>query len=441
MSKKSVTNTKIPPTIRLRKRKTVGEIHEYLLEPNGLRVLFAPRRGTGVVTSDIVYFVGSRDEARGETGLAHMFEHMLFKPTLRDLKSGTESGAMRFERETGIVLNANTWKDRTSYYFSYPTHYFERALAIEAERMHSVTLTDSEFQPERSNVLSEYDMYAGGEEFALETDMWGTAFQSHPYRHGTIGYREDIESYTTEKLERFYRAHYTPENAALIIVGDVSEAVMKRGVMQYFGPLPRSRTFTPRSVYREPKQEGVRIVTVERPSTKHILALGMKHPGFPTVGWFETLVALDLLAQGEDSILSKALVDPGHVTSIASSLEPCREMGLATLFFTLPKADSHDRIKSRVHDCIRALTPAAIKPYLKKTLAKVLLDEALERENSLAFTSTLVEYVSSGSWEAFYDTEKIIRGITAHDVHARITALMDPKNMTLGVFRGTRTLS
>jgi len=158
---------------------------------------------TGVVTSNITYKAGSRDEANGETGIAHMLEHMLFKPTTQDLKKNIDSSAMQLERETGCIINANTWKDRTTYFFSYPVEHFSRALQVEAERMQDVVITDKEFLPERGNVLSEFDMYNGDPHFALNVQMVCAAFHSHPYGHETIGFREDIERYTPAKLQRF----------------------------------------------------------------------------------------------------------------------------------------------------------------------------------------------------------------------------------------------
>ena len=126
-------------------RKTVGSISEYVLTQNGLRVLYKHIPGTGVVTTNITYLVGARDEQPGETGVAHMLEHMLFKPTKQDLKKKLDAGATRFEREVGAVLNANTWKDRTTYYFSYGVEHFSRVVGIEADRMREVVLADKEF--------------------------------------------------------------------------------------------------------------------------------------------------------------------------------------------------------------------------------------------------------------------------------------------------------
>ena len=126
MSKKPLQKKTSSPVPGYTFIKKAGGIKEFQLKSNGLRVLFVPRPGTGVITTNITYLVGARDEARGETGLAHMLEHMLFKPTVFDKKAGRDSGAMHFERNVGCILNANTWRDRTTYYFSYPIEHFDR---------------------------------------------------------------------------------------------------------------------------------------------------------------------------------------------------------------------------------------------------------------------------------------------------------------------------
>lgn len=439
-SKKSALHTKSKTTLPiLKKVRQIHSVTEYILPSNGLRILYAHRPHTGVVTSDIVYFVGSRDEKNGETGLAHMLEHMLFKPTTFDVKRKTDSASMLFERETGIRLNANTWKDRTSYYFSYPKEYFEHALQIEAERMQGTILSEKEFSPERTNVLSEYDMYAGDEHFALSVQMTATGFSRHPYHHETIGFREDIEEYTPEKLERFYRTFYAPNNAALIIAGDVSEKDMKEMVLKYFASLPISTTLPKREIIREPKQEGIRTTHIKRPTSTQILGIGMKHAPFPTKDWMKTMILFDLLAGGEDSILHKKFIDTGLASHISTSLEPTREQNMAILYITLTPKITHDALFTEILDSMKTLTIQTITPYLKKSIAKELTHEALTHENSLSFVSELVEYVSADAWELFFDSEKILKSITPKDIHAHLHALIAPTNMTVGYFEGTHT--
>ena len=436
MSKKSETNTKKNPT--LKKVQSIGEITEYVLEANGLRVFFVPRPHSGVVTSSIMYKVGSRDEICGETGLAHMLEHMLFKPTTFDIKRKSDPGAMRFERETGCTLNAYTSRDRTNYFFSYPKEHFDRALQIEAERMQGVILTDAEFKPERTNVLSEFDMYAGDELFTLSVEMMGVALQSHPYGHEVIGYRADIEAYTTEKLEAFYRAHYTPENAEYIIVGDVAEKEMKDTVLKHFKDLPRSPTLKIRKEISEPKQTGIRMTTVIRPSETQVYGLGIKHAPFPSQQWFETMIIFDLLAGGEDSILYKKLVDTGLATRVQSSFEPSRDPNLGMFFVTLSKKTTHEKMHQLFLKTVSELNVKTITPFLKKILAKVITSEYRSRENSLSLAMELVEYASVDAIDTFFDSEKILKSITAKDIETRINELFKEDVLTIGHFIGKK---
>lgn len=436
MSKKSETNTKTTPT--LKKVRSIGEITEYVLESNGLRVLFVGRPGTGVITSNIVYKVGSRDELPGETGLAHMLEHMLFKHTTFDIKRKSDPAAMRFEREVGVVLNANTWKDRTCYYFSYPKEHFNRALQIEAERMRDVVLSLKEFTPERTNVLSEFDMYGGDELFVLSMEMMGVAFQSHPYGHETIGYREDIEAYTTEKLSAFYKKHYTPEQATFIILGDIIEKEMKEGVLTHFGLIDKGTNQEKRREVREPKQRGQRTTTVIRPSDTQVLGIGVRHAGFPAKEWFETMIIFDLLGGGEDSILHKKLIDTGLATRIQTSLEPSREENLGIFFITLSKKITHEKMHALLLKIVLEQTAKTITPFLKKTIAKMLTSEYMTRENTLSYAQELVEYTSANAVEKFFDSEKILKSITAKDIETRIKELFQEDALTIGHFIGKK---
>ncbi len=436
MSKKSKTSTNQNAT--LKKVGNVGEITEYTLETNGLRVFFVPRPHTGVVTSSIMYKVGSRDEICGETGLAHMLEHMLFKPTHFDKKRKSDPGAMRFERETGCTLNAYTSRDRTNYYFSYPKEHFNRALQIEAERMHGVILTDAEFKPEQTNVLSEFDMYAGDELFTLSLEMIGIAFQSHPYGNEVIGYREDIEALTTEKLEAFYRAHYTPENATYVIVGDVTEKELEETILTHFKDIPRLSSMLKRREITEPKQQGIRTTSVIRPSETQVYGLGIKYAPFPTKEWFETMIIFDLLAGGEDSILHKRLVDTGLAARVQSQFEPSRDINLGMFFITLSKKTTHEKMHQLFLKTITELTATTITPFLKKTMAKVLTSEYTNRENSLGLAMELVEYASVDAVEQFFDSEKILMSITARDIENRIRELFNEDVLTIGYFIGKK---
>ncbi|MFT5849586.1 MAG: zinc protease [Patiriisocius sp.] len=432
--KKATNATNVPGYTFVAKK---GGFTEYTLKSNGLTILHKHVADTGVVTSNITYKVGARDEQAGETGLAHMLEHMLFKPTTFDLKRKVDSGAMQFEREVGCILNANTWKDRTTYFFSYPVEHFATALQVEAERMTSVVLTDKEFLPERGNVLSEFDMYFGDPYFALSVQMVCSAFHSHPYGHETIGFREDIEAYTPAKLDAFYKNYYRPDNATMTIVGDIDLSDALKIMKKQFAHLTNPKTSIPRHEVREPKQEGVRRVSIDRPSTTNVLALGVKHAGFPTQSWFEASMLFSALAGGIDSILHKALVDTGIATSVEGMVEPTGEVNLGMVFVTIAPGHVHADVEKQVLEIIANLNAKDLNKLLHKTIQGALTDEFFAQGSSMRMAMDLTEYVSADAWQEYLDTEKKLKAITPKQLITLSKELFTLDQMTIGYFNGT----
>jgi zinc protease len=390
-----------------------------------------------VVTSNITYLVGAVDESQGESGVAHMLEHMLFKPTLADKKAGIKNGsAMKFERETGCILNANTWKDRTTYYFSYPTKYLHTALKIEAERMTGVILNQKELLPEQNNVLSEFDMYNGDPYFALSVQMVSTAFLSHPYGHETIGYREDIENYTPQSLQRFYESYYRPDNAVMMVIGDIDKKEALEAVKKHFGTIQRPKTVIPRHNIREPKQEGVRRVSINRTTSKNILSIGFKHQGLGTIQWLTTSIMLHVLTQGPESIFQKLLVDTGKVASVDSSQEPTRDDNLATIHFTLAEKQTLSDIENTFFATIKKLKTSDIADLVKKAKANMLTDELFSRSSSMQIAQELTEYTASGNWENYAKTPELLKSVTPKMVIDCIATSFSSDNLTIGTFSG-----
>ncbi len=439
MSKKQKTKRKSPKLVLpgfevIKKQRGFTEL---VLKKNGLRILHKEIKNTGVITTNITYRVGSRDEARGETGLAHMLEHMVFKPTKRDVKKKVNSGAMQFERETGCILNANTWKDRTTYFFSYPKEYVGEALRIEADRMVNVVLTDKEFLPERNNVLSEFDMNNGDPYFALSVQMVSTAFHSNTYGHETIGFREDIENYTAEKLKAFYEQYYRTDNATLMVIGDCSLEDSLGQIKKEFGSLKNPSEAIPRYNIPEPKQEGVRRSYVKRESKTNIVALGIKHNSFPTKHWYETAMLLEILAGGTDSILYTHFVDSGKAIRVETMIEPTSNENLGAIFITLAPGQSHDTIEQEALAVISKLKSKEIDSLLKKSIQKTITDELFAQGSSLKIAMELTEFVAAEKWVAYTETEKMLQSITAKDILTIRDTLFNFDSMTIGYFIGT----
>ncbi len=433
MSKKKRTNsTNYPGYTHVR---TVAGIEEYSLKKNGLRVLYMHRPDTDIVTTNITYIAGSRDERRGETGAAHMLEHMLFSSTTFDKKRHQKiASPLLFERETGCYINANTWKDRTTYVFTVPTEHLDKAVRIEAERMTGVILTNEFLQPERNNVLSEFDMNNGDPLFALDVQMRGVALQSHPYGHETIGYREDIEDYTTEILERFYRNYYRPDNAIMMIIGDVDRKTALATVKKHFVDIPNPTTPIPRFKIREPKQEGVRRVNVQRPGNTTMLELGFIQPAFPEREWFATYLLNELLVGDSESILQKKFVDTGVLTSAFNMMEPTSEKNMGVLVFNLPPNSDLKKVEESILETIHTVTTADISKLLKKTKIRVNTEELFNRDHSRKIAQELTEYMASGKWEVYGNSEKIINSITAKEIKDLISKLFDITQLTIGTY-------
>jgi zinc protease len=418
--------------------RSYGEVEEYVLSANGLRVLYQRRPDTGTVTTNITYRVGARDEARGETGLAHMLEHMLFKPTTFDVAAGITAGsAMQFERESGCVLNANTWKDRTTYFFNYPVEYFERAVQIEAERMTGTILTPEVLAPEQGNVLSEFDMYNGDPHFGLTVDMVSAAYFSHPYGHETIGYREDIERYTADKLERFYRTYYNPQNAVMMVIGDIPRTQALEVIAAQFGSIVSPSVPPSRNYPAEPRQTGLRRVQLTRPTSINLVSIGFKHEGFPTVAWLTTRALLECLAGGPTSVLQQKFVDTGRCASISWSQEPTADQNLGMITLTLAPGESHAQVESDVRAAIMKLTSQDLKQRLKHVIAQLMTAEYYSQDSSLGIAAELTEYVAADALTEYGNTIQRLQAITTKQLLALRDSLFDETQLTIGHVIGT----
>lgn len=416
----------MPPKGALVRTEKIDNITAYTLPSNGLRVLYAHIPGSETVTTSIVYLVGSRHEETGDTGLAHMLEHMLFKPT-------RGKGVKWKDLENrGAHLNATTWLDRTLYYFTLPKEHLGDMLQVEADRMRNTLLTDAEFIPERANVLSEYEIQNSNPGEVLSWNVIATAFQNHGYHHDTIGWRSDIEGYTTLKLKRFYDRYYWPNNATLIVAGDIDESFLNASVTHAFGHLKKGETYVgPHRI--DMAQQGQRRTTLVRETPLRIMYVGYKAPAFTHPDWWPLMLGMEYLTRGETSPLYKALVDTHRATDVDGTLYPTHDPYLA--YFTIHGREhvSYDDIESVFMKCIHTVTHApltakALLPYKEMLLA----EEAKSRDGSRHIALTLSEYVASGDWRNYPRTFDAILRVTPRDVLRALKTYLVPHRSTIG---------
>jgi len=323
--------------------------------PNGLRVLVWPRRTAPVVTTMLWYRVGSRDEQPGATGLAHFLEHLLFKGTER-LKKGEID---RLTYQYAGTNNAFTFNDYTAYEFNFPREHWEVALRIEADRMRNCRFDAAEFEAERQVVMEER---RGGQDDPSRRfgEQIGTAlFTAHPYRNPVIGWMEDLKRVTRDEVYAFYRRHYTPGNATLVITGDVSAEEALRAAGKAFARVP-ALPAPPRRVVSEPERvPGQRRVDSVLPT--QVPRVSISFPG-PPRGHRDAaaLALLDYtLSRGRLSRLHRRLVDGDAVSAeTASSFGLYREAGELNVDADVSPTATPDRVEAALWEEIEELHAA-----------------------------------------------------------------------------------
>jgi zinc protease len=236
--------------------------YEQFTLANGMTVVLSEDHSTPIVHLQLWYHVGSKNEKKGRTGFAHLFEHMMFK--------GSKNVAP--EEHTSVISsvggqsNAYTTDDETVFWETVPAQYLPLALWLEADRLASLRIDKDTFVNEREVVKEERRMRVDNQPYGrLNEIIYDNAFTVHPYKHSTIGSMEDLEAASIEDVREFFETYYVPENATLVLVGDFDPVQAKLLVGQYLGRVPKARQPVPRDIPKEPPQTTERRVTVEAP--------------------------------------------------------------------------------------------------------------------------------------------------------------------------------
>lgn len=435
-NKKKVTQTPAGWEFISRHKKT----EEFVLKKNGLRVLFTPISGTKTVTTNLVYLIGSRHERRGETGSTHMLEHMMFKYTKQ--ADGKCKLLWKELEEKGALMNATTWFDRTNYYFCMPSVYLDEMVKVEADRMRNLLLDDTEFQKERENVLSEYNMVAGNPEAPLWWAMMGTAFHAHGYGHDTIGHRGDIENFTTEQLKKFYDTYYWPENAVLVVVGDVEKKEMLNTVKKYFSNIEKNKNsiYTSDESNFEPKQEGERRVVVKRESVQNIISFVYKGVSGKNPDWIVIDILLQYVAGGKNSVLHKKLIDTHMASSV--SIESLLSHDDFVFGVTVYVADGikHEEVEKVIETTFEELK---IKKIQKKELERIkkreINNELFQRDGTFSTAQEFTSYVAIGDWKKYYTILDDIKKVSVKDILRVSQKYIKDSQKTVGYFIGNKS--
>ena len=274
---------------------------------NGLQIVAIPMdNNTNVVSVDIFYKVGSRNEMMGKSGIAHMLEHLNFKST-KNLKAGEFDEIVK---GFGGVNNAGTSFDYTHYFIKTSSKNTDKSLELFSELMQNLTLNDEEFQPERDVVAEERRWRTDNNPMGyLQFRVFNNTFVYHPYHWTPIGFMDDIKNWTIEDIKNFHSTYYQPQNAIVVVAGDIKKDDIFSYVEKHFKDIKNTKEI-PSSIHTiEPKQDGERRAIINKESNVQMLAMTYHIPNFEHEDQIALSALSQLLSSGKSSILQKVLVD------------------------------------------------------------------------------------------------------------------------------------
>jgi len=419
-------------------------VREHVLD-NGLRVLVQEVHTAPLATVWCWYRVGSKDERPGLTGVSHWVEHMNFKGSTnipRDKVKG-------IIEQYGGYWNGYTWIDQTTYTETATRDALDRMLFIESERMGSCLYDPADCESERTVIISELQGGENDPDQLLDQELTATAFRLHPYRHPTIGWLSDLKAMTRDDLYGHYRRFYVPNNATLVIVGDVDTDAAMRDVERHFGQIQPGEVGR-RQRTSEPEQLGERRVTISRDGTTAYLKIAHHAPAVGDAQFFPLLV-LDAVLTGAKGVnlwasfrtpppqrsarLYQALVNTGLASAVAGGLVPTQDPFLYTISLTATEGTSLDSVEEatlRALENVRAngITPAELQKARAQLRARLVFeqDSVSNIAHQLGFFETIV------TWRYFPAIGSRIEAVTLDDVAKVAAARLVSSNRVIGRF-------
>ncbi|MCF0073470.1 insulinase family protein [Dyadobacter sp. CY261] len=409
---------------------SVEGITEYNLE-NGLKVLMFPDPSKPTITVNVTYLVGSRHEGYGETGMAHLLEHLVFKGSPKHTNIPQEL------TEHGARPNGTTWYDRTNYFetFSASDENLKWALDLESDRMVNSFIAKKDLDSEFSVVRNEFESGENDPGRVLMQRVISGGYLWHNYGKSTIGNRSDIERVPIENLQAFYKRYYQPDNAVLTVAGKIDEAKTLTLINDYFGKLPKPTRVLPKSYTIEPTQDGERFVELKRTGDVQML-MAMYHimPGshadYPAME-----VLTELLTTEPNGRLYKNLVETKKASSQFGFSFQLYDPGLVLFGAEILKEKSLDEAKkafTATLDSTAILKPS--KEDVERAKTTLLKNWDLEFRNSERVGLSISESIATGDWRLAFLFRDNIRKVTPEDVFRVAQFYFKPSNRTLGTF-------
>jgi zinc protease len=408
----------------------VEGIHAYRL-PNGLQVLLIPDSSKATVTVNVTYRVGSRMESYGETGMAHLLEHLMFRSTKHRANVGAELS------KRGIRFNGTTSVDRTNYFETFPSDAAQLswALKMEAERMTGANVIKKDLDPEMTVVRNEMELGENNPLNILVQKTVAAAYEWHNNGKSTIGARSDVENVNIAHLQAFYRKYYQPDNATLIVAGAFDAARALQEIVSEFGLIPKPSRSLEATYTLEPVQDGEREVTLRRVGGVQALVVAYHIPAVASADYAGFEVIANALGNTPNGRLHKRLVEVGKAVQAVGWTSRQVEPGLLILGVVVKKDDSLADAQASLLATVEGLADEPITPaeVLRMKLQwEKAFDEILANPERLCVT--LSEAIAAGDWRLLFVLRDRVKSVTVDQVNASLRAWIKSSNRTLGRF-------
>jgi zinc protease len=433
----SLTATFLPPDAvaatrpkGVAKVTSVEGITEYRLD-NGLKVLLFPDMSKPTVTVNMTYLVGSRHENYGETGMAHLLEHMLFKGTPKNPKIDEQFN------KRGMQSNGSTWLDRTNYYelFQAGDDNLKWAIDLEADRMIHSNVSRKDLDSEMTVVRNEMENGENSPFSVLIKRMQSIAYDWHSYGRSTIGNRSDVENVRIENLQAFYRTWYQPDNAVLLVAGKIDEAKTLSWIANAFKSVPKPTRVLPPAWTVEPTQDGERNFFVRRKGDLQVVALAYKIPSALNDDSDALEFAGEILADTPNGRLHKELVLSGRATEVFSYGLTGVAPGLQMIGAIVKLGEPIEPVRDAL---IAAVENFSKTPPTKDELERVKRDLSNQLEQTMndheKVGVAMSEAIALGDWRLMFKGRDDIQKVTAEQVSAAAATYFKRDNRVVGIF-------
>jgi zinc protease len=409
-----------------------AEPSEYILS-NGMKVLLVEVPKAPVATVQVWYKVGSRNEVMGRAGLSHMLEHMMFKGTTKYPKGSFS----RIVRKNGGIDNAFTGQDFTAYFENVAADRVPLALELEADRMQGLTLDNTEFQTEREVVKEERRLRSEDDpQGALVEALFAQAYMSHPYHWPVIGWFADLDAMTLEDLQRHYDTFYSPNNATLVVVGDIKADALLPTIKRLFEPIPRGPS-PKQSLPVEPEQRGERRFLLKREAQVPFVMMGFRVPNYSSDDSYALDVLESILSRGKSSRLYQSLVyEQKNSLSVGAEYSLIQtDPGLFYFYSLVNPSAKIETVESALQrEIARLQNEPPSDQELQRAKNQIEASRTFEQDSNFRRAMLLgqAEMVGAG-WRRVDQFVERIRAVTAKDIQRVARQYLTEDNRTLGI--------